>query len=469
MKATICALVGICALPGCHPRAPVQRAVPLLEDEGEVLLYLEPLPAEAARLEFSVTSAAAISTAGGVVPLEIVDGHVTSAPPPRQRLLARGRLRAGRYDAFLVGIGRATLARGEETADLLVPGEPTRLEGSFTVSPRGATVLWASLEPSAWRTGRYGFAPALSIRPPPVPVPDLVGYCTNGATNDLAVFDRVRQRVLDVIPTGRAPQGIALDATSTRAYVAAEEEGEVQVVDVAAGRIVGRVRLDPGDAPRDVALTPDGRLLVVVNHRSSTAVFADPVSWVELSRVPLGDAPTSIVMDRAGQRAYVLNPSSRSITILDLANRAVVATVATESEPVRAALDRDGTTLYVTQRGSQFLAAFSVPDLAPRGRIFVGLGATGIEIDPRTGRIYVGAGTQPRIDVLDPAGAMPVGAIDLPGPASELALLETEHLLLVLMPADRAVAVVDLTTGRTLSVFDVGGAPYELAVSGVLP
>ncbi len=462
VAAAILLLVGACRTP-----AGAAREVPPLVREGEVLLYLQPLPSEAERLEFTVASISALAADGEARPLELVHPEVTSSPPPRHRLLARGHLPPDAYSGFLVKIGRATLARGGERSDLLVAPEPARIEGAFAVEAGEATVLWASLRPRESLSSRYGFAPALTVASPPQFVPDLVGYCTNAATNDVTAFDRIRHQVVGTIATGRAPRGIALDVLSARAFVATDAPGEIEVIDVAQGRIVGRIRLDPGDSPRDVGLTPDGRVLVSVNYGTGTVSFLDPDSWMERSRVRVGELPTSVLVDRSGKRGYILNSGTNNVSVLDLDYASVAATFATESEPVDAALDRSGSVLYLALRGSPYLSAISVPGFGLLRKLFVGLGASSVLVDARTDRLYVGASGRSGIQVFDPAGFTPVRLIDLPDSVSRMTILNAENVMLALMPREQAVAAIDLTNGAILSIFDVGGAPERLAVSGV--
>jgi DNA-binding beta-propeller fold protein YncE len=459
-------MVLLLVLGACRTPTGASRAVPPLVHEGEVLLYLQPLAADAERLQFTVGSIDALAGDGGARPLELIHAEVRSAPIPRQQLLARGRLSPGAYQGFLVKIGKATLGRDGERSDLLVPAEPSRIDAAFTVKAGEAIVLWATLRPRESLSSRFAFAPAVAVASPPPAIPDLVGYCTNAATNDVTVFDRVRHQVLGVIATGRAPHGIALDALAGRAFVAVEGAGDVEVIDVAQGRIVGRVALNPGDEPRDVGLTPDGRILVSVNRGSNSASFLNPDSWVERApRARTGDLPTRLVLDRSGKRAFVLNSTSNDVTVLDLDHATVVGTFRTESEPVAAAVDRTGSVLYVVLRGSPYLSVISAPDFALLRRIFVGTGATSVIADPRTDRLYVGAGRS-GLHVFEPAGFTPVGLIELPGFVSDMVIMNTERVLLALMPGEQSIAAVDLTSGRILSLFDVGGAPHELAVSG---
>ena len=127
-------------------------------------------------------------------------------------------------------------------------------------------------------------------------------------------------------------------------------DDQVAVVDLATGLELTRVRLSAGDRPRELALTPDGRTLVVVNSGSSTVSFVDPPSAAEGTRVSTGQEPAALLLDRQGRRAYVLNRQSNTITILDTVNRVVVGTLSTEAEPLRAQLNRAGPALRRPRR-----------------------------------------------------------------------------------------------------------------------
>jgi YVTN family beta-propeller protein len=267
-----------------------------------------------------------------------------------------------------------------------------------------------------------------------------------------------------VLPTGRAPEGLALDAQGIRLYVALSGEDQVQVIDVSSGRELRRLNLRPGDEPRELGLSPDGRTLVVVNRGSASVSFFDPSSEMEVARVPVGNEPGPLLLDRTGQRAFLVNQGSATITLLDLGNRSVAATIPTDPRPIRAALNRSGNRLYVIHAWSAYLLVFSLPDLRVVNRMLVGPGAGGLKVDPRTDLVYVSSGG--RLQIFDPFSLMPMSQIDVPGPVSQMAIDDVENVLFGVMPDRRSVLALDLATGRLLAVFEVPGSPYQVVLSG---
>jgi YVTN family beta-propeller protein len=459
--ATLAALLSACHLP-----ARGTGAVPRLGDEGEIWIYLQPIPDEAGRLTVALQSAVAVRSDGVELPLSLRLPRISRGDASRQRLLAWGRLPPGAYEGFRLGASSATLAGEDGASQLLVPKEPALVPAPFRIGRGKATVLGLDLRYAGAVEKAYGFTPAFSPFVPERPVPQLVGYCSDSGSAALTVFDRQRRRVGDVVSTGAGPRGMVIDASFARVYVAASAEDAVEVFDVAAATPLTPIRLQIGDRPAELAFAPDGRTLLVTNEGSSSVAFLDVRTLSELSRVAVGDSPRALLLDRAGQRAFVLSQRSNAITVLDVPNRAVIATVPTDTEPLRAALSRDGSRLYVVFGGSTHMSVFSLPDLALVSRVFVGLGARAVLVDTRTDLVYVAGELGDRISVVDPLALVPVDALEVPGEVTWLAIAEAEDTLFALAPDRRQVAVVELTSRQTLGALDVGDAPYQVVVAG---
>jgi DNA-binding beta-propeller fold protein YncE len=460
-------LLAVCLLPllACQAGSRVRSLGPL-ESEGELYLYLQPFPPGSDRLAFALESVSAVGADGAVAPLDLVRAELSGAKVQSQRLFAWGRLSPGSYGGLLVKVRRATLEADGAVSDLLVEAKAARIDASFAVGKRRATVLWLTFRPAESVGSGFAFTPAFSVGVPEPPFADLVGYCSSTAWHNLAVFDKRARQVVGVLPTGRAPMGIAIDPLNRRAYVALSGEDQVATLDVQSSEEIGRVQLRAGDRPRELGLTPDGRLLVVVNSGSDTASFVDPFAAVETARVQVGIEPTALLVDRSGLRAYVFNRRSASMTILDLANRAVVGTIATDPEPVRGKLNRAGTRLYVVGAGSAYMTVYSVPDLAVVRRVFVGLGGSGIEVDSRTDFVYVADRIADELRLFDPASLMPVSRLEVPGPVTLTDIDDVDNVLLSVVPISRLVGANDLVSGASLSTMEVGDDPYQVVVSG---
>lgn len=438
-----------------------------LDREGEVLVYLQPLPREAERVSFALLSMEALGPGeGSARPLQAVRSEVNGPARSRQQLVARARLAAGSYAGLRVRVGHARVETPEGPADLLVPADAIEVAAPFTVTAGQAQVLWLMLREAQPSAADFSFVPRFALASPDATHPQRIGYCASSAENLLVAFDRYTREVTAAVATGMAPEGVALDEAANRAYVALSLEDRIEVVDVTNAQLREPIRLRPGDSPREVGLVEEGRTLLVLNQRSNTLAFIDTASRVELGRVPVGEAPWSMRLDRARRRAYVFSRRANTVTAIDVANRGAVASAATEPEPLRGDLDRSGARLFVIHAGSAYLSVYTLPELAPAGRVFVGLGATALVVDPRTDLLYVAQAGSPSLAVFDPFSLVPLSSVDVGGAASFLTFDDAQNVLFALLPERGAVSVVDLTSQRQLGLFDVGPEPYGITLSG---
>jgi YVTN family beta-propeller protein len=101
-----------------------------------------------------------------------------------------------------------------------------------------------------------------------------------------------------------------------RLFVACANTNGVWVIDVATRAAIEQIsvalgtKAPPGSTPNAVALTTDGRTLLIANADNNTVTVVD-VSEAEKSDVrgfiPVGWYPTGVLADRAGERIFVLN------------------------------------------------------------------------------------------------------------------------------------------------------------------
>ena len=106
-------------------------------------------------------------------------------------------------------------------------------------------------------------------------------------------------------------------ADGLRLFVVCEGSDEVRVVDAKAERVVNRIPV--GKKPRGIALSPDGRRLYVTNSWSDTVSIIDTATLKLAGTLSTGSEPNGIVVDRSGRTLYVANRLSDDISVIDLA------------------------------------------------------------------------------------------------------------------------------------------------------
>ena len=257
--------------------------------------------------------------------------------------------------------------------------------------------------------------------------------------------------VLHTIVLGADPGSVAVDGATGHAFVvdrdtngyAALGQGSVSMIDTRAGTVLrtAPVGADPREAVID---TRNGHVLVANDDDSSVSVL-DARSGALLGTAHVGSHPHNVAVDERTNRAFVVNSGDGSVSVLD-ARRAVV--------------------LRTVRLGSDFVLS-------------------GIAVDARTGRVFVGDTSGPTdvVHVLDARTGTLHGAPTNSSAASSYpmalyssGLYATDDMAVDPAPAagapDGRVFVVssailrtfDARTGRTLRTATVGGIASAVAL-----
>jgi YVTN family beta-propeller protein len=262
-------------------------------------------------------------------------------------------------------------------------------------------------------------------------------YVTNSNSTTVTVINIETNLVEAIIGGFDGPSGIVLTPDDTTAYVTnyGGPEGvqsgngtTVRVVDLSSNAIVGpAITVDL--APADLAITPDGKLVYVINYRSGnpgtgTISVINTSSNTVVATLDAGlSGPYDIVMDSAGKYAYISNfgsnnffPYGRTVSILDLSTNKIVDAIQVGIQPSGIAIAPNGRFLYVTNYYSLYdgfgyanlvfgVGTVSVIDLVTRkvvGKpLLVGASPAWIAIAPDGMRAYVVNYTSNNVTVLD--------------------------------------------------------------------
>jgi YVTN family beta-propeller protein len=187
-----------------------------------------------------------------------------------------------------------------------------------------------------------------------------------------------------------------------------------------------------GDAPRRVAITPDGKKAVVTNVLSNNATIVDLTACSVEALLPIGDRVQDLAITSDSRWAVVCGFNSNSVKILDLAADSVVSDVPTNLRPGVISISPDdayayagniqGNTVSVIKLDSS--ASFMAADI-PCGEIGVVWAAYGVSSDVKV------------------------------SPTGEYVLVATSF--------DDVVKVIDTGTTAVVASFAVGDFPLQIA------
>jgi YVTN family beta-propeller protein len=141
--------------------------------------------------------------------------------------------------------------------------------------------------------------------------------------------------------------------------------------------------------PFNLAVTEDGRTLLVACEASNTLIILDIASGKVVAEIPVGAQPHFVLLSQDDARAYVSNRGSDDLSVVDLPSRRVVATIPVGDEPHEMATNQAGTLLYVANAGSYDVSVIDVAAQREVNRLAASRGAWGIARSPDGHRLYV--------------------------------------------------------------------------------
>jgi YVTN family beta-propeller protein len=457
-------LLFVFATSGCVPQ-PTLEYKPPLQKQGEIFLYLQPLPQEAHALTFRIADISLVAENDSLIPL------LDSLPPLQGRELIglQKRLTAkivepGTYKALSITIDKASLLGEEGESSLLVSDKPIIVQQDITVLRNKAKALFLSLAPEKQVTDGFRFTPEFAL----VKLhrqPNLIGFISNTRGNTVSVFNKRTMQIIDVIATGPEPQGLTLDQNIRRVYVASTGKDEIAAMDIGTGDILGIIKLHFGDDPIEIVLSADGRTLLSANHGSNTVSIVDTNSMTEVGRINLDSEPSWLVAGRSGQQAYVLQEISNRITVVDFSRNSVVGVPSLDETPVRSALSPSGRELYVITRRSPDLLVIDLPSLTITCRIFVGNRAAALTVDSKTGLVYVGKKSG-EIAVVEPLSLMFIDQFFVAGDAGFMSVDIEENSLYVLSDTGSVLQKVDLVSKKGSGALATEAGSYGVVTMG---
>jgi YVTN family beta-propeller protein len=194
-------------------------------------------------------------------------------------------------------------------------------------------------------------------------------------------------RIVDAIRVGAVPKYVAVTPDGKRVLVSNWCSWDLSVINVAKGAQSRRIPL--GRYPRGIAVGPSGKYAYVAVMGSTDIArvkLADlSVSWLR----GVGNAPRHLVIDGAGDFLYATLNGEGRVAKINLRTGRVVAKVATGTAPRSMAIAPDGRSLYVVNYESNTVSKVRTRDMAVIQTVATNADPIGIDYDRDTRQVWV--------------------------------------------------------------------------------
>lgn len=234
---------------------------------------------------------------------------------------------------------------------------------------------------------------------------------------------------------GGTPRSVVASPDGKRIYVAAAGLGVLEL-DAANLTALGPAVVVPiddqgRDNPQGLAISPDGRLLLVSSGTNAGGVsvvrIADRQLIASFPQVPAaGFAPLGVAFSPDGGRAYVAMANlaanaSGELRVFDPGTGTPISSAAVEAMPTGIAVSPDGGKVFVSNQGSGSVSLYETTGGSVTSVTAGGTAPTGIAFSPDGLQVYVATRDSNQVSVLvaaTGAGAAPL----LDVPASPVAI-----------------------------------------------
>ncbi len=242
-------------------------------------------------------------------------------------------------------------------------------------------------------------------------------YVANSDSNNVSVIDTRSLQVVDTLPAGVDPEGMAIDARG-RLYAVNENDSALTIIDVATRQILQR--LDVGTEPETAVVSPDGKWVAISNETSNDIYLYDTAAGILARKVEVPKNPRGMRFTADSRRLYVASEQAHVVSNIDIAKQQVLESGATGGQrPVDIIISADGARLYVSHGGSGEVRILDSTTLKPMTIIPTGPRSWWMARTPDKRFIYLTVGRANEVVVIDtmtdavaariPAGTLPWG------------------------------------------------------------
>ena len=293
-------------------------------------------------------------------------------------------------------------------------------------------------------------------------------FITNTKSDSVSVIDTDTLDVVGTIPLGRGkPNRIVFQPDGTTAWVVYDKTHDLGLIDADARKLVRRVKI--GGNPYNLAFTPDGSHLLVLDWSSDTSndevIFYDLKAEKIDGRVEVSTWPAHTAFSRDGKLVYVSGETAGDVTVIDVATRVVVTRlVHGGGDAMGLALTADGKTLYAAAGENKAILKVDTATHKVRGEIPLPgvVHEATLTLDGRY--LYTTLRKTNKIVVVRTADDKIVATIPQRGYPDLVTMEPTGRYALVTNRWADLVSVIDLASHAQVRTIPVGKAPHGMAL-----
>ena len=282
-----------------------------------------------------------------------------------------------------------------------------------------------------------------------------LAFILNSAGASISVVDMATLKELRRIPVLREPHHVALTPDGKTLLVGDTGGNELLFLDPANGDVKKRMAMAD---PYQIGFSPDGRFFTVTGLARNQVDVYDAKGMTLLKRFPIASMPSHLAYSPDSSMVYVSLQGTDSLMAIDLTRLAVVWVKPVGKTPA-GVMWHDGRIL-VADMGADYLAEVYPVDGSVVRHIVTGRGAHNLFLSPDQHIIWVNNRVAGTTVALDAKTFALIRSYSIPGGPDDIDFAPDGKLWITRRFAEK-VAVLDPATGQYQTV-DVGRSPHGL-------
>jgi YVTN family beta-propeller protein len=256
---------------------------------------------------------------------------------------------------------------------------------------------------------------------------------------------------------------VVAPAAAATLLVSNTKSDSISVIDTDTFEVVGTIALGKGK-PNRVVFHPDGRTAWVVYDKSHDLGIIDVEGQRLLKRVKIGGNPYNLAFTPDGSHVVVLDwasdTSTDEVIFYDLRAERIDWRVEVSTWPAHAVFSRDGRSLYVSGETAGDLTVIDTVRREAVARVVHGGGdAMGLALSPDGRILYAAAGENKAVVKIDTVTHQEIGRIKLPGIVHEATLTADGKFLYTTLRKANRIAVVRTGDDKVVTTIPQRGFP----------
>jgi len=297
-------------------------------------------------------------------------------------------------------------------------------------------------------------------------------FVSNEKGNSISIVDGDTLELIETVPVGNRPRGIALSSDGRHLYICASDDDTIQVMDTESREILHH--LPSGPDPELLVLSPDDTMIYVANEDDNMVTVIDIANQVAITEIPVGVEPEGMGVSHDGKwivntsettnMAHFINADTLEITDNVLVDqRPRFAEWTSDDAEIWVSAEIGGTVSVIDNATRQIKQkiSFEVPGVPPEA-----LQPVGVRITDDRKWAFVALGPANRVAVID-AQTYEVEDYLLVGQRVwQLAFGPDEKFIYSTNGVSNDISVIDVENLEVIKSVTVGQLPWGVAVKG---